>query len=118
MAALIAEAKPAEAQDTTPFFARSYVGTTLTTASWVSFLFVCMVLPIVGKAGTATMHAHQNYLAFLAALLVSLALALLATFSKMERRKIDRSPLPYFSLMMCGLCALLLAALFLGLLRI
>jgi uncharacterized membrane protein YiaA len=104
--------------DTTPFFARSYVGTTLTTASWLAFLFVCMVLPLVGKAAVVTIHSRQNFLAFLAALLASLAFALLATFSKMERRKIDHSPLPKFSMAMCLLSLLLLVALLMGLLRI
>lgn len=101
-----------------PFFAREYVGTALTVASGLAFLFVCMILPIVGKAGSVVSHARENFLAFLTALLVSLALAVLAAVSKLERRKLDGSPMPTFSFLLGGLCALLLVALLTGLLKI
>lgn len=118
MAALKAAIEQDASRDSTPFFARPLVGTALTTASWVSFLFVCMILPLVGKAAVATIHPQKNFIAFLIALLASLALAVLATISKLERRKIDHSPLPRFSFLMVGLCVLLLVALLAGLLRI
>ena len=69
-------------------------GTALTIAAGLSFLFVCMILPLVGKAGVQTVHAKQNHYAFLAALLVSLLLSAAATGTKLARRRIDRSPLP------------------------
>lgn len=99
-------------------FTRPEMGTGLTVASGLSFLFVCMILPIVGKSGAVTVHSRANTLAFLGALLLTLTLAALATFSKLQRRRIDQSPLPYFSLVLCGLSALLLLALALGLLHI
>lgn len=101
-----------------PFFARPEVGSALTVLSGLSFLFVCMILPLVGKAGMMTVHARENYFAFTATLAASLVLAVLATLSKLQRRKIDQSPLPLFSLVLAALTGLLLAALLLGLLRI
>lgn len=101
-----------------PFFARPLVGSTFTILSGVSFLFVAMILPLVGKAGTVVPNADKNYKGFLAALLVSLAMGVLATISKLERRKIDASPLPLFSLILTALSVLLLVALLLGLLKI
>ena len=95
-----------------------WVGTVLTVASGLSFLFVCMFLPLVGKAGAAVPYARQNFFAFLAILLISIAFAGLATFSKIARRKIDGSPLPKFSIILLGLGALLLVALLTGLLHI
>ena len=101
-----------------PFFARPAVGSTFTILSGVTFLFVCMLLPLVGKAGTVVPNAEKNYKAFLAAVLLSMAMGVLATISKLERRKIDASPLPLFSLLLSGLSTLLLVALLLGLLKI
>ena len=102
----------------TSFFATPWVGTLFTVLSGLSFLLTCMFLPLVGKAGAVVTYARQNFIAFLAVLIVSLILAALATVSKLERRKIDQSPLPLFSFVLVGLCALLLVALLTGLLAI
>lgn len=100
------------------WFSRPEVGTALTVCAGLSFLVVCMVLPLVGKAGTVTVHARLNTLAFAAALIVTLGLASLASLSKLSRRHTDQSPRPYFSLILAGLSALLLVALVTGLVRI
>jgi hypothetical protein len=100
------------------FFQRPLVGTLLTILSGLSFLFVSMLLPLVGRAGAATAYAGKNFTAFLGVLLLSLVLAVLAIVSKLERRKLDQSPLPYLSFGLCGICVLLLVALLTGLLSI
>ncbi len=94
------------------------VGTALTIAAGLSFLFVCTILPLVGKAGLATVHARLNRTAFLAALLASLALSAGATWAKFARRRLDRSPMPVLSIMLAGLCLLLLVSQLAGLLGI
>lgn len=110
-----------------PFFAQPMVGTLLTVASGVSFLFLCMILPIVGPAAafgsgspgaTRAVHYTQNFWAFLGVLVLSMVLGGLAVFSKLERRKIDGSPLPVYSIGLCGILVLVLVALFTGLLSI
>ena len=101
-----------------PFFAQPFVGSLFTVLSGLSFLFLATILPLVGKSGSVTVHAKQNYTAFLAALLVSLVMGVLATVSKFERRKMDGSPKPLFSIVLTGLSILLLIALLLGLLKI
>ena len=101
-----------------PFYTQPVVGSVLTVLSGLSFLFVCMILPLVGKSGSTTVHAGLNTLAFAATLVVTLILAALATWSKLVRRHLDQSPLPYFSIILMGLSILLLLALATGLLRI
>lgn len=102
----------------TSFFVEPVVGSVLTVLSGLSFLFVCMILPLVGKAGSATVHAGLNTMAFAASLILTLVMAALATWSKLARRHLDQSPLPYFSIILVALSALLLLALATGLLRI
>lgn len=99
-----------------PWFAT--LGTVLTIAAGLCFMFLCMILPLVGKAGVQTVHARQNFWAFFAVLMVSLALSIAATVAKLVRRKVDRSPRPWMSLTLTGLCLLLLVALLTGLLHI
>jgi hypothetical protein len=99
------------------FFATPWVGTLFTVLSGLSFLLLCMILPLVGKAAAATTHAQPNRTAFLVVLIAATVLAGLATVSKFERRKIDGSPRPFFSMLLMALCVFLMAALFLGLLQ-
>lgn len=94
------------------------VGTLLTVAASLSFFFVCMVLPLVGKAGVQTVHASQNFRAFLAALIVSLAFSVAATVAKMKRSRLDGSPKPYLTMGLFVINVGLLISLFAGLLKI
>lgn len=100
------------------WFNRSSTGSALAILSGLSFLFLCMVLPLVGRAGMSAPHAEKNFLTFLAVLLVSLALSLAATVSKFSRGKIDGSPAPKWSIGLSGLLGILLLCLFTGLLGI
>jgi len=94
------------------------VGSALTVAAGISFFFNCMLLPLVGRAGASAPHAGKNQLAFLAAVGLTFALALLATWSKMTRRADDKSPLPIWSLVLCGICAALFVLQLTGLLAV
>ncbi|MDZ8119459.1 hypothetical protein [Pontiella agarivorans] len=87
------------------------VGTGFAVASGLSFFFLCMILPLVGPAGSRVEHAGQNKVAFLAVLILTFALASFSVFSKMGRRKIDGSPLPLFSFGLSGICLLMLVIL-------
>ncbi len=89
-------------------------GTGLAVASGLSFFFLCMILPIVGPAGSRVEHAAQNKAAFLSVLLVTFVLAALAAYSKLGRRKVDGSPLPVLSFGLCGVCILTLLVLLSG----
>ena len=68
---------------------RPSTGTALAVASGLSFFFLCMILPLVGPAGSRVDHAAQNKAVFLLVLLVTFSLAGLSTYSKLGRRKID-----------------------------
>ena len=85
---------------------RPLTGTILAVASGLSFFFLCMILPLVGPAGSRVEHAGKNKAAFLAVLLITFLLGALASYSKMIRRKSDGTPLPYYSLGLCVVCIL------------
>lgn len=87
------------------------VGTALAVASGLSFFFLCMILPLVGPAGSRVEHAGKNKVAFLSILVLTFVLAAMSAFSKMGRRKVDHSPLPLFSFGLCGVCLLTLVIL-------
>ena len=93
-------------------------GSALTVLSGLSFLVVCMLLPLVGPSGAVATSPKKNFFTFLAVLLVALVSSILAILSKTERRRVDHSPLPIFSILLCGLCLLLLVALLSGMLHI
>jgi hypothetical protein len=97
---------------------KSVVGSALTVAAGISFFINCMLLPLVGRAGSSAPHAGKNQLAFLAAVGLTFALALLATWSKVTRRADDKSPLPIWSLVLCGICIVLFVLQLTGLLAV
>jgi predicted transporter len=99
-------------------FAHPVTGSTLTVLSGLSFLLVCMLLPMVGLAGAATPHAAHNHQVFSTILLMTLALSGFAIASKVARRRRDQSPPPWFSMALGVVLALLWIALHAGLLRI
>ena len=87
------------------------VGNALAVMAGLAFFFLCMILPLVGPAGSKVPHAGQNKVAFLAVLLLTLTLAVLSSWSKIGRRKVDGSPMPLFSLGLCVVCVLTLVVL-------
>lgn len=89
-------------------------GTVLAVASGLSFFFLCMILPLMGPAGSKVAHAVQNKMAFLGALLATFLLAAMASYSKLGRRKIEGGSLPWFALGLCVVCVLTLLVLLSG----
>jgi len=87
---------------------RPLTGTILAVASGLSFFFLCMILPLVGPAGSRVEHAGKNRAAFLTVLLITFLLGALASYSKIMRRKSDGGSLPYYSLGLCVVCILTL----------
>ncbi len=93
-------------------------GNVLTVMSGLSFFFTCMLLPLVGPAGSRAPDAGKNQIAFLGVVGLTFLLAALATGLKMARRKEDQSPLPIWSLGLCAVCVLLFILQLTGLLAI
>ncbi len=94
------------------------VGNTLAILAGLVFLFLCMILPLVGPAGAATPYATANFIAFLGVLLLALVLSGLATWSKLQCRKVDGSPFPLWSAGLTGVLVFLLLMLLTGMLKI
>lgn len=99
-------------------YAHPAVGSFLAVVAGLSFLWLCMLLPLVGKAGAVTPFARQNYFVFLGFLLLTLALCGIAIGSKMMRRRRDGSPPPLFTMGLAGISGLLLVALLANLLAL
>jgi hypothetical protein len=100
------------------FFQKPVTGSVLTVAAGLSFFFTCMLLPLVGRAGSSVPYADRNQTAFLGVLGLTFLLAALATGAKMTRRLEDQSPLPFWSIGLCAVCALLFVLQITGLLAI
>ncbi len=103
------------------------LGNALTALAGVVFLFLLMIFPLVGKsavygsgspgAGPAP-HLKMNYLAFSGVLALALVLAGAAVLSKIERRKVDGSPLPFYSIGLVVVLVAILIAFSMGLLSL
>lgn len=93
---------------------RPLTGTILAVASGLSFFFLCMILPLVGPAGSRVEHADKNEAAFIAALLLTLALAAASTYSKLGCRKNHGGAMPWFSLGLSAVCILTFIVLLMG----
>ena len=98
-------------QPTDAILFKPLTGTVLAVASGLSFFFLCMILPLVGPAGSKVEHAGKNKAAFLGVLVITFLLAALAACSKIGRRKVDGSSLPWWSLGLCLICILSLLVL-------
>lgn len=118
-----------ESKQTDLSFASPVVGTALTVAAGLAFQFLCMVLPLVGKAGMFPQreyavrgllnvpgpHGFDSYvglnrITFVGVWMIAAALAIAATLSKLQRRKLDNSPFPAFSVVLLVCCAALMIA--------
>lgn len=91
---------------TAGILSKPLTGTIFALSSGLSFFFLCMILPLVGPSGSKVEHAAQNKAAFLGALMFTLLLAALASYSKILRRKKDGGSLPHYSLGLCAICIL------------
>ncbi|QHI68052.1 hypothetical protein [Tichowtungia aerotolerans] len=100
------------------FLQKPLTGSVLTVAAGLSFFFTCMLLPLVGRAGSSVPYAGKNQATFLGVLGTTLLLAVLATWAKFMRRSEDQSPLPLWSIGLCMICVLLFALQLTGLLAI
>lgn len=95
----------------TPVLLRSATGSVLAFSAGISFYLLCMILPLVGPAGSRVEHRGRNLAAFLFVLFLTLALSGAASWAKLERRKVQGGVLPWFSLGLCVLCLLTLIVL-------
>ncbi len=87
---------------------RPATGSALAFSAGISFYLLCMVMPLVGPAGSRVEHHDRNLAAFLFVLFLTLALAGVASWSKLVCRKERGGPLPWVSLGLCALCLLTL----------
>ncbi|MBT8043219.1 MAG: hypothetical protein KJN67_03385 [Pontiella sp.] len=93
---------------------KSTTGTAMAVLAGLFFFLLSMMLPLVGPAGSRVEHQGRNLAAFLFVLVLTFALSGAASWSKLECRKVQGGPLPWFSLGLCAVCVLTLIVLLFG----
>ena len=103
------------------------VGNVLSVLFGLLFLFLCMILPLVGKSaahgsgspGAGPMDTlWKNHLFFSISLLLTLLSGAGALYSKLLRRREDGSPYPKATAGLLAVCVLLLLCYVTGLLKL
>lgn len=94
-----------------PMILRPATGSALAFSAGLSFYLLCMIMPLVGPAGSRVAHQGRNLSAFLFVLFLTFALAGAATWAKLQCRKIQGGGLPWFSIGLSVLCILMLIVL-------
>lgn len=92
----------------TPIVFRSSTGSVLAFSAGIFFYLVCMVMPLIGPAGSRVEHAGQNKATFVTLLVLTLLLAAASTYSRQGRRKLEGGALPWFSMGLSALCLVML----------
>ena len=100
------------------FLQKPLTGNVLAVCAGLAFLYTCMMLTLVGRAGVSVPHSGANRIAFLSMLLFTLALSVVAAYSKLQRRVVDQSPYPYWTAGLSAVCILLLILQLTGLLAL
>lgn len=91
------------------------VGTALAVAAGLSFYVLCMMLPLVGPAGSKVAHAAANRSAFVSVLLMTFLLASGSASLVLVRRKREEAlAFPWFSCVLAALCLIMLVLLMAG----
>ena len=88
--------------------AKNVLGDTLLVFGALSFIFLCMILPLVGQAGVATAYAGKSSVAFIAMCLLCLVFLGGASVSKIRFSRRTSAPRPSWSLGLFGVCLCLL----------
>lgn len=65
--------------------------------SGLSFFILCLLLPLVGPAGSRVEHSIENKFIFLNWLLITFSLSILSFISKKIQSKDMNYPTPYYS---------------------
>ena len=90
------------------WFYRRAVGDALSILAGLAFFLLCMLLPLVGPAGSQVEHASKNKTIFLSWLVVTLLLSIGSVLSKWERVRGENAPRPIYSLLLFITCIITL----------
>lgn len=88
--------------------------TAFAVSAGISFFLLSMLLPLVGPAGSRVEHAAKNRALFLTVLLITLALSLVSSYSKLGGRRERGGSLPWFSFALSAVCVVTLITLLLN----
>lgn len=97
---------------------RSFPGTAMTVIAGLLFVFLCMLFPLVGRAGSEMPFRDANRMFFSGVASLNLIFAMGASAYKLQRRRLKGGALPYFSLALCLTVCVVMIALLLELLEL
>lgn len=93
-------------------------GNALSVLAGLLFMFVCMLLPLVGPAGVVMEFSDKNFTVFLTVLMLAALVSGAASAVNLLRRKREGGTLPYFPIGLFCISILTMLALGLGLLKV
>ena len=100
------------------FLLNPLLGNAATVVAALVFMLLCMLLPLVGPAGSATPFADKNYSACAAVLTAAVLTAGLATGINLKRRRAHGGAFPLFPTALAVMAVLTTLVFALGLLKI
>jgi uncharacterized protein YhhL (DUF1145 family) len=86
-------------------------GNVLAAAAALLFFWLCIILPLVGRAARAQTHYWTNFLTFLLFLLPALACAHFARVIKLRQHRAGQGEYPWVATLLFGILSLLLVCL-------
>ena len=89
------------------WFTSPLTGFALTILMGLSFFLLCMILPLVGPAGSQVEHALMNEIIFIRWLFITFLLSALAFTSKLMLYKTENTSKPIISLIIMLICILI-----------
>tara|TARA_A200000113_G_scaffold188303_1_gene176011 strand:+ start:1216 stop:1539 length:324 start_codon:yes stop_codon:yes gene_type:complete len=96
------------------WFYRIKTGAVLSVLAGLAFFLLCMILPLVGPAGSRVSHAADNKYIFMGWLFITSFISIAAVFSRWWRVKHQQAPKPLFSVLLSIICLLTWIVLFSG----
>ena len=96
------------------WFYRIKTGAVLSVLAGLAFFLLCMILPLVGPAGSRVSHAADNKYIFMGWLFITSLISIAAVFSRWWRVKHQQAPKPLFSVLLSIICLLTWIVLFSG----
>ena len=88
-------------------FSKPIILNFITVLAGLSFFLLCMILPLVGPAGSKVEHADYNKTIFLSWLIFTLVFSLTSFCLRLRKYKIEKNIFPIYSLILLAVCILI-----------
>ena len=100
------------------WFIHPVIRVALSVLSGLSFFLLCMILPLVGPAGSRVEHTLANQVIFVSWLIFTLLISILSFFSRKMSNNDQNKDIPLFSILLIIICVVIFVLFLLGALSI